>query len=763
MRREIYRLPPITLIAVLVEFALIIFISVSATSQFLSPDPTLKIPGKESEWLTSSAQFVSASLHDYGYLPLWQPYLSHGEPLIDNPFSMVLNPISTVPSIIFGGNVGLRYTVVLSAILAGLGGWALGRMLGFGSLGRLFLGILMASKGNMPGMIGQGYLQLGISQAYLPWVMAGTIGILRMKHRRFPVVLTAVMLTLMFWAGNIYYLLPALLLIVGLALTHLFSRERQNGKTRIRVDGVALRRLVGAGLLTFGLSAVTFLPIFLQQSHIGGHPNELGMGTYADLGSVARMFFDPNYASYNNPSVPPIADFYESFVLPAWFAAILFILLPPISRRLHRSSMPDAWKIWSVGLFMIVFFIFWGAGQNPIIGWLYANVPLIGQWRFVGRMLTVASFWIAVLAAMRLDGLWRAVILEKSWQRLPVIGRIPIVQVGLAVAIIAVSLYATTQVTAQWKTAAQPETYGIFHEPECIDWLRAEYPGKYLSVWTLDYNQMTAYMNDMVRHANIAADFYVEGMPPTLFTGDLTHLLPEYGIPWADIDHAYLSDNGYMPLEGSPTPFGTPCVWRKPDSVAYAFTIPVADLTAQTDTVPVSLTTPVSRFIQYPDRILLAVPAQADKPTATIVQEVSYPGWTVQVDGKPAQIESIGGLIGTVIPAGTDQHLVEFTYRPPLLFIGGVLTLLSVLIGILYLLGMDRFIPESWGKHTTTILDRSAMLAGRSAKTLVTTLTSPELFEPRPSPSDEVPLLPPGTQDIETVEPDSDEPNEEKP
>ncbi len=750
MRRDIYRLPSITLLAVLVEFALIIFASTNATSQFLNPDPMLRVPGHESEWLVSSAHFASYSLQENGYLPLWQPYLSHGEPLIDNPFSMVLNPISTIPSLIFGGNIGMRYSVVLSTILAGVGGWALGRALGFGSLGRIVLGFLMAGKGNMMGMVGQGYFQLAVSQAYIPWVIAGTIAILRMKHRRYPIILTAVMLTLMFWAGNIYFVLPTLLSMAGLALTHLFSVARADGKAKISVDVPVLLRLVLAGALTIGLSAVTFLPIFLQQGHIGGHPNEMGMGSFSDLGTLVRMLFDPSYNFYNNHSVPGGPELYQTYILPAWFAVLMFILLPPIGRALQHSSAAKAWKIWAVGVVMIVFCFFWAAGQNPIIGWLYANVPLIGQWRFVGRILGIVSFWIAVLAVMRLDGLWHAVILDNSWLRLPVVKNIPVTRFVLAIAIIAVGLYAAADVISQWKVYAVPDLYGAYQEDECIDWLRQQNPDKYLSVWTLDYNQMTVYLKDRVRHANITADFYVIPNPATLFKGDLTHLSPEYGIPWSDSDRGYLSADGYAPLPDSPTPYDLPCIWRKADAVAYAFTVPVSDLEAQTptDTLPVKLTTPVSRFTQYPDRIFLAVPAQADK-TAAVVQEVAYPGWTVQVDGQPAQIESVGGLIGTVLPPGTSERVVEFAYRPPLLFLGGALTLLSVLISILYLLGLDRFIPESWITSGTGV-------AERSAKSLLSTLTSTELFEPRSNPADKIPLLPPGEEPVETVEPASE-------
>jgi hypothetical protein len=737
MRKEIYRLPPITLLAVLVEIALIIIVSLNATPHFLDPDPDLKLHGYEGEWLTSSARFASYSLDWYGYISLWQPNLSRGEPLIDNAFSFVLNPISAGPTLLYGGNLGIRYSVVLTAILAGLGGWALGRMMGFGTVGRLLLGLLMAGKGNMIGMIGQGYFQLGTSQAYIPWIIAGTIGILRLKHRRFPIILTAVMFTLMFWAGNIYFLLPTLMSIAGLTLTHVIVIRREDKQFNLGLDTAALRRLALAGILTVGLSAITFMSIFVHQGQIGGHPNEAGSGVYVELSRIIPMFFNGDRLIYDLGLAPGGTEFYHSFVLPLWFGALMFVLLPPIGRLLYRPSMPQAWKVWTVGIFMIVFCTLWGGGQNPVVEWLYLNVPLLGQWRFVGRMLGIVTFWIAVIAALRVDALWRALILERSWERIPVLQRVPGVQVLLMVLIAGTTWAAGTQVVAQWPVYAGTAHYGGFKEDECIEWLRDRYPDRYLSAWTLDYGETEVYMLNNVRHANIAADFYVTGVPPTLFHGNLTTLDPEFGIPWTDNDRSFLREHGYEPVLASPTPYEPEnhCIWRKSDAFSYAFTIPMSDLEAQSETPPVESTNPVTNIVRYPDQIGLAVQASPDDSLVVTVQEVSYPGWMVQVDGASAQLESVGGLIGVVIPAGSGQHLVYFAYRPPLFFIGAVITLIAWVICIAYLLRLDRLIPDRWKLRGQAWLQR----AGKQAYTV---LTSPELFEPRYLPQD-TPLLPP--------------------
>src|SRR5207244_225323 len=111
------------------------------------------------------------------------------------------------------------------------------------------------------------------------------------------------------------------------------------------------------------------------------------------------------------------------------------------------------WRVWLVGIFIVIFFTLWGAGVNPIVEWLYRNFPLIGQWRFVSRMLGVASFWIAVLVAMRVDGLWRTLHIQGAFPK--VRGLLNLISsrtisIALMIALIVACLLAAVQVNAAW-------------------------------------------------------------------------------------------------------------------------------------------------------------------------------------------------------------------------------------------------------------------------------------------------------------------------
>ncbi len=667
------------------ELALIVLVTAAVTQPYLNLSPATQLPGVEAEWLTSSAHFAANSLREYGYLPLWQPYLEFGEPLIDNPFSFVLNPISAGPSLLLGGVVGIKLSVVLSAWVAGLGGWALGRVLGFGALGRLLLAALLIGKGNMHAMIGAGYYQLGVSQAYLPWVVAGGVATLRLPDRRWPVVLTALSFTLLFWAGNIWYTLPALLSLGLLALAHL---TRGDGRG---INGAGLRRLALAGALTLGLSAITLLPIWLQRGQIGSHPNDLPGGRAVDLGSVIGQFFDV----YLKGGAPGAAHFYYSFVTPLWFAVVVLILIPPVWPYLHRPRLPQAWRIWLPGAALIVLATLWGAGGNPIFAWLYQHIPLLGQWRFVGRALGAASFWIAILVALRVDGLWQA-MRQPGWlARLA--GASPRLRrglvYGLAGALIVASAAAAQQVLVKWHTLAG--TIGInVYDDLCLRWLREQHPGEELAVYRVNYDAITPFLTYQVRLVNVEADFTPLPQPATLGRNfDLTASLPAYAIAWTEATRTHVAARGYVPDPESPAPVDqNHCLWRLPGGAlpyAYRLTLPALEA-AQGGLLDPARITPIETFRRYPDTIVVAVTADQTDPLVVTIQERAYPGWQVSVDGNAARLDSVGGQVGVVLPPDGAPHAITFAYRPPLLYLGGAITLITWAGCVLYLLGADR-------------------------------------------------------------------------
>jgi hypothetical protein len=671
------------------EIAVIAVVALFATSPFLDGDPYLRLPGGEVEWLTSSAHFASNSLREYGYIPLWQPYLDNGEPLIDNPFSFVLNPISAGPTLLFGGLLGIRISVVLYTVLVGVGGWLLGRSLGFGALGRMLLGLLLVGKGNMLAMIGTGYYQLGVTQAYFPWIIAATVAALRNHGRRWPVVLLAVSFALMFTAGNIWYTLPMLLAVVAFGAAHILDRK---------VDWQALGRLLLAGALTIGLSAVILLPVWgNRELHTGMHPDEEDAGWVVDPARVIAQYYTTDTIVYTPWDTYGEPQFYYSFVAPLGIFVAVFGVLPLVWFVLLKpnpqpSPLARPWRIWSVAILMLVIATVWGSGGNPIMVWLYDHIPVLRQWRFVGRALAVGSFWLAVLLAARADGLWRAMLVPdwRDWvARLAPPIRLRQDAMLVMVALVGAVAY---QVYDQWKSWGVTEAQLDF-EDVCLYWLREREPDRPLAVYRVGYEIIDSFLNNRVRLHDIEADYQALPQPSTIGQVNLLGVMPEYAMAWDTITRHFLIATGYRQVPDTPRGMdGRPCLYRNPNVLSYAFTVSKLDLQSTYSELPPELTTPVTTLERYPDRIRLWVNGDAMAIQVLTVQEVAFPGWRVTMDGQPARLEVVGGQIGVTLPRDESRHEVIFEYHPPLLYQGGAITLATCLFCVPYLLRADRLI-----------------------------------------------------------------------
>jgi hypothetical protein len=78
-----------------------------------------------------------------------------------------------------------------------------------------------------------------------------------------------------------------------------------------------------------------------------------------------------------------------------------------------------------------------------------------------------------------------------------------------------------------------------------------------------------------------------------------------------------------------------------------------------------------------------------------IVNDVNYPGWRVRVDGKVKELLSANYLFQSVfVPAG--KHLVEFEFRPPSFLIGLLISVLTLVFIVLWILSdqIKRFLKK---------------------------------------------------------------------
>jgi hypothetical protein len=76
---------------------------------------------------------------------------------------------------------------------------------------------------------------------------------------------------------------------------------------------------------------------------------------------------------------------------------------------------------------------------------------------------------------------------------------------------------------------------------------------------------------------------------------------------------------------------------------------------------------------------LLRIETEAEGRRLLVVSESHDPGWRVQIDGAPVEVERVNGdFLGCVVPAG--RHRVEFTFRPASLVLGRAISGIGLVV-----------------------------------------------------------------------------------
>ncbi len=370
-------------------------------------DVNVRLDGLEHERLSGVLLPIEIGLRRYGHIPTWNPYMGIGEPTINNPFNYLFNLPASVPVILFGGVSGTKLAIILALLFAGYNMWVLMRIIGIGAVGRVTVGALYMMSGGIAGKFHAGHFQLGLSLTWMPLVFAGLWWTLRSTDHRAP-VLMAVAFALLFFAGNIYYTLHTLVCAAVMVAFHMFDGHQM----RLR-----LRRVMAGGLFAFGLAALQFIPVWSIQGYIGGHPGDPTLESRYDLGQALTNFTFPwpNWIILEDRYYKMITGVDYAYIGPAAFlfiaagAAWLFTRHSPY----RISNRMIAW----IALVLAVGMTTWGAGQTPMVQYLYANIPRLAEFRFVGRAHAVAALWLLVLAGFSVDMLWNAVCIHGQRRR----------------------------------------------------------------------------------------------------------------------------------------------------------------------------------------------------------------------------------------------------------------------------------------------------------------------------------------------------------
>jgi hypothetical protein len=397
--------------------------------------------------------------------------------------------------------------------------------------------------------------------------------------------------------------------------------------------------------------------------------------------------------------IPDVPWIFYHYVMPLWFFGGVIVLRVLLCRPLH-SILTARWRIVIPLLLAVLFFSLWAQEKTPFVEWLYGSFAFFREWRFLARVAGAATPLLITLVAIWFDDLLTVYtaapspalsngIRGRRWLLSP---SSPVQQTLLTIMLVVISIgggVAALSTQSNWGRLGRLDRTGLMESPG-VAWLRLEHPHDFLPIYTERFYEYFMHWVTLSRASFGNPDYYPKGERSTLGAPLMMPDLPEWAV---GIDSAYtygLEQKGFTPVVGAPTLFNKLSVWRSLKQPTYAFLVRLGRLRGELKPLTRDETIPVSYYHRIES---VAVPVAGYPPgSVLVVQEVAYPGWEVEIDGRPATLESVGELLGVVLPdAPADGRTitVEFFYRPRELVLGAVSTVLAALMIAMYLLRAD--------------------------------------------------------------------------
>ena len=379
-----------------------------------------------------------------GHLPLWNPYLGNGAPLLANYQSALLYPPDWL-GLVLPLDLASGWLAALHLAWAGLGLALLARKLGWQPLGQAVAGLAFGLGQYLVSRVG--FFSINATVAWLPWLVWAVESQLHAVGWRAALAaawrLTAIT-ALLLLAGHAQTAWYALLL-AGLWTAWRLLTAAGLGWPRRGGLALGLAAALGWGA---ALAALQLLPTaeLLRESPRATAAEYDFVMTYSYSPLRALTLLAPNlFGSPATGNYQGYGNYWEDAnyvgVLPLVLALTLLV---PVALRagwhtlrrvvLVSAGPPEPGR--SLPLFLgvlSVVAVVWGLGVNtPVFPWLYAHVPTFNLFQAPTRVLVWLTFALALLAGLGVDR-WRAPSgAALYWTRLGAMGAATLLLGGLA-------------------------------------------------------------------------------------------------------------------------------------------------------------------------------------------------------------------------------------------------------------------------------------------------------------------------------------------
>lgn len=386
------------------------------------------LTGKALYWGTPSTQFIPWWWQAWqtlrsGELPLWNPLVGMGAPLLANYQSSLLYP----PTWIYFGLAALGGLPLMAwgqalvvAIHLAWAGWGMGlliRRLCRGELAQTVGGLAFGLSAYL--VARAHFLSINAAVAWLPWILLAAYELVMEPRNRHAILKLALFLALQWLAGHAQIAWYSLLLTIAWIVFWAWRSGRWQGLRR----NVLMLGL--AGLLAFGLSAAQLLPTaeYLANSQRAAQVDFAEAATYSFwpwrlIGLVAPNFFgNPAHGDYWG-----YGNFWEDTI---YVGLLPFALAIAALWWARKSREEKSLAGFLFGVMMVSFFLALG-NRTPLFEWLFRNAPTFALFQSPTRFTIWLVFALALLAALAVDRWKRPKARALYWSRLATAGAVAV-------------------------------------------------------------------------------------------------------------------------------------------------------------------------------------------------------------------------------------------------------------------------------------------------------------------------------------------------
>ncbi len=641
------------------ELIIIILFAWIYAGCLLDFNPTILQQGGEHNESATRPLLADYGLRKHGEIPLWNHFMQTGFPHAGDLLGHFWSPIATIPVIIWGGINGMKVSIFISFLFAGIGQWYFGNVMGLKGMFRTWSAMMLMFSGGLALLWRLGWYELLVGMSWFPWAFASFWQTLH-KQDVSSMIWAAFCASMILFAGGGYY--PFYL--AGGSLIIFLGAVFSNWQISSKI----IQRAIIITIMIAGITAVMTLPIIDGYRLIA---RDVGID-FEQTGSQPLHYGLMNFAisapEWFHSSILGTQGGWNWFYLGPLSIGALFFLVFAFRYQKNRPAL-----ITTISLFM--FYMLWNANQFSIFKYIYQLFPFLYQMRFPNRLFIVASIPLLVLGGYCLQstvGMLRQ-WLAKYHLTLILPGRTRVVAASLRkLANLAMLIILFLSAKDVFET-----NRGFAFAPESLDtvsydtlrWLKEYDPNPYYislgdgAIWwpwlPAAYEMELPVINFI--YSQILASKLQQDNSSALFSAE-----PKYIISFSDQpprDSILIKEFDYA------------AVWEQQNVLPFAFSVETTSLNA--NELDTSIVSELEAFFDGPNSIVVEAESNSNKNTL-IVLVSNYPGWKLLIDQKPAVPESVNNYLSTQMLEG--KHKYTFIFKPALHFIGLTITLLTIYI-----------------------------------------------------------------------------------